>query len=624
MKGVRPLVTIDFETKKIEGRPRYPPIPVGVSLWETAKEPRYLAWGHPTGNNCTHARAKQILGQIWTSNKVDMLFQNAKFDVEVATAHMGLPMPDWRRIHDTQYLLFLKDPHARSLSLKPSAERYLGMPPEEQLEVFEWLRDHGIIKSVTQKDAGAYISEAPGDIVGRYANGDTVRTKKLFDLLYPEIVENEMVEAYDRERALMPILLRNEQEGIRVDTALLSHDYDMYSDSMEKVDKWLRKRLAAPSLNIQSDQDLADALEAAGVVTEWNYTEPSSRHPNGVRSVAKNNVTADMFSDQRVFNALNYRNRLATCIGTFMERWIDLAKENGGFIHTNWNQVRHTESGGAGARTGRMSTNPNFQNIPKSFEDKGDGYAHPSHIKVPPLPLMRRYVLPDEGEVFAHRDYNQQELRILAHFDNSTLMQSYIDNPRMDVHTYVQEQIFEIAGIKLERSPTKVLNFGVVYGMGLGKLAAGMKTDVTTAKRVKDAQMKALPGLKALTREINSIGKTGLAIRTWGGRMYYSEEPKMIGGRMQTFEYKLLNYLIQGSAGDCTKEAIIRYDKMKEHGRFLVTVHDEINISVPPQHVKREMEILRGCMQSVEFDVAMLSDGKTGPSWGSLTKYEEK
>jgi len=623
MRGVRSLVTIDFETKKIEGRPRYPPIPVGVSLLEPGREARYLAWGHPVGNNCTFERARTILGQVWRSRKVDMLFQNAKFDVEVATAHMGMEMPEWNRVHDTQYLLFLKDPHAKSLSLKPSAERYLDMPPEEQMEVFEWLRDHGIIKSVHQKDAGAYISEAPGDIVGKYANGDTIRTRKLFDLLYPDICENEMVEAYDRERALMPILLRNEQEGIRVDQKLLAHDYDMYSDSMEKVDKWLKKRLGAPSLNIQSDQDLADALEAAGIVTEWKYTEPSKRHPNGVRSVAKNNITADMFSDQRVFNALNYRNRLATCLGTFMGRWIDIANENNGHIHTNWNQVRHTEGEGAGARTGRMSTNPNFQNIPKSFEDKGDGYEHPSHLKVPPLPLMRKYILPDEGSVFAHRDYNQQELRILAHFDNHTLMQSYIDNPRLDVHTYVQEAISSIAGIALGRSATKVLNFGVVYGMGLGKLAAGMKTDVATAKRVKDAQMKALPGLKALTREINSIGKSGEAIRTWGGRMYFSEPPKVIQGRTQTFEYKLLNYLIQGSAGDCTKEAIIRYDQMKEHGRFLVTVHDEINISVPVKHLKREMEILRGCMQSVEFDVAMLSDGKTGPNWGSLTKYEE-
>ena len=93
---------------------------------------------------------------------------------------------------------------------------------------------------------------------------------------------------------------------------------------------------------------------------------------------------------------------------------------------------------------------------------------------------------------------------------------------------------------------------------------------------------------------------------------------------MQTFEYKLLNYLIQGSAADCTKEAIIRYDAVRQESRFLVTVHDEINISAPAKAIKKEMALLREAMQSVEFDVPMLSDGKTGPRWSSLTKFEEK
>ena len=98
----------------------------------------------------------------------------------------------------------------------------------------------------------------------------------------------------------------------------------------------------------------------------------------------------------------------------------------------------------------------------------------------------------------------------------------------------------------------------------------------------------------------------------------------MIQGRMCTFEYKLLNYLVQGSAADCTKEAIIRYDEAKQHGRFLVTVHDEINVSASKKYAKSEMAILREAMESIEFGLPMLSDGESGSNWADLIAFQEK
>jgi len=272
-----------------------------------------------------------------------------------------------------------------------------------------------------------------------------------------------------------------------------------------------------------------------------------------------------------------------------------------------------------------MSSNPNFMNIPKSFEDKGDFYEHPAHVKsLPLLPLMRDYILPDPRGVFMHRDYNQQEFRILAHFEDGELCQRYKDEPRMDIHTLVQDLIAEITGHRYPRGPVKSINFGKVYGMGLGKLAQAIGSTVDDAKRLSDAHRKALPGVRALEKSIKDMSKRGEPITTWGGRQYYVEDPKIIAGRLQTFEYKLLNYLIQGSAADCTKEAIIRYDAERKESRFMLTVHDEINLSCPPKAVKKEMKMLADVMHSVEFDVPMLSDGKTGTRWGKLTKYEDK
>ncbi len=124
--------------------------------------------------------------------------------------------------------------------------------------------------------------------------------------------------------------------------------------------------------------------------------------------------------------------------------------------------------------------------------------------------------------------------------------------------------------------------------------------------------------MKDLEKSLKASGRAREPIRTWGGRLYYAEEPKIIAGEVKRYEYTLLNYLIQGSAADATKEALLRYDEVARDGRFLITVYDEINISYAD---KREMQRLGDAMESVEFDIKLLSDAKVGPSWGELKKF---
>ena len=97
----------------------------------------------------------------------------------------------------------------------------------------------------------------------------------------------------------------------------------------------------------------------------------------------------------------------------------------------------------------------------------------------------------------------------------------------------------------------------------------------------------------------------------------------LIEGRLRTFEYKLLNYLVQGSSADITKESIIRYDAVRKEGRFMLSVYDENDISVPQRAAKREMLLLRECMMSIEVDVPLLSDGELGQRLGSLVELKE-
>jgi len=174
-------VTIDFETQAIARRPDYPPRPVGVAIKYPGHPGRYLAFGHPSGNNATEEEARQELARAW-EYPGGLLFHNAKFDVDVAEAHLGVPRLPWTSYHDTMFLLFLENPHAPSFGLKPSVERLLGLAPEEATDLQEWIVRAGhAVKGA--KGWGAHISKAPGDLVGTYAVGDVERTEGLFQRL---------------------------------------------------------------------------------------------------------------------------------------------------------------------------------------------------------------------------------------------------------------------------------------------------------------------------------------------------------------------------------------------------------------------------------------------------------
>ena len=607
--------TVDFETEAIQPRPKYPPKPVGVSIKHDGAPARYYAWGHPEANNCTLAEGREALLKVWESGE-PLLFHNGKFDLDSAEVHLGLPLPPWQRVHDTLYLLFLFDPYAASLSLKPSAERILGMKPEERDEVFEWLEAHGYIhstmrkgKRVWQKDAGAYICKAPGDLVGRYAVGDVDRTWALYQHFAPKLDEG-MTRAYERERRLMPVLLANERTGMRVDLGAIEWAIPRYRDALTKCDAWIRERLGKADLNIDSDPELAEQLALMGEVTEWKLTK------TGRRSVSKKNLTPDMFRTPALAQALGYRNRLLTVMANSLEPWAAMASANHGYITTEWNQVRGDDTG---ARTGRLSCS-RLMNITKRW---GDGYVHPVHLDVPELPLVRDYVLPDEGGKFLHRDYKQQEFRVAAHFEDGPLCQAYNEDPDLDIHVHTQKLIHELLGRDVDRGHVKVVGFGRIYGMGKGTMAERLGITEDEAGALIRAHRAALPGVAKLEQEVKRRVGQGLPVRTWGGRLYHAEPPKEVDGVLRSFEYRVLNYLIQGSAADCTKEALIRYDQAKKHGRLMVTVHDEINISAPAEHAESEMKILKDVMASVEFDVPMLSDGKVGSCWGRLEKYKD-
>lgn len=625
MRMPRPT-TIDFETFGIEQRPAYPPKPVGVAVKEWGKKSRYYAWGHPTGNNCTRETAQRALADAWSCSD-GVLMQNAKFDVDVAETYLAAPRLSWSSYHDTMYLLFLNDPHAESLSLKPSAERILGLPPEEQDAVCEWLVTHnpipGVRISKAQKSEhyfARYIAYAPGDLVGKYACGDVDRTEALFKWNWKKVItEGKMLEAYDRERRLMPLLLDGEREGVDIDHERLAADAKLYIATFDALNNHLCKVLKAPELNLDSGAQLVEAMLRAGKVDQRLLGLTPKGQVCTDKAALERCVT-----DPALAVALRYRMQLKTCLSTFMLPWLEMVNTSGGKLYTTWNQVRDTGSGKSkGTRTGRLSSTPNFQNIPNEF--KGD-LPKVKGAKIPPLPVMRSYIIAPKGHVLIGRDYSQQELRILAHFEDGALKDAYLKDNWLDVHDYARGMISRMLGREMERKPIKNTGFGIIYGMGVGLLAENSGITVEEAREVKNAYLAIFPGLREMYRDMKCRAMADEPIRTWGSRSYLCEPPRMINGERVTFDYKMLNVLVQGSAADCTKEAVVHYHDVKplEH-KMLINVHDELLCAVPEKDVERGMQVLKESMESVEFDVPMLSEGKwSAMNWAEMKDYDIK
>jgi DNA polymerase-1 len=632
MKIPRPTI-VDIESFGIEPRPDYPPLPVGVAVKEWGKKSKYFGFGHVVPNshlaakykwnNASGAQALEAIRKAY-ANPDGVLFHNCKFDLDVIETHFGIAIPPWQRVHDTMFLLFLDDPNARAIGLKQACERLFNYPAGERDELNDWLTTNqpvpGIKISTSLKGKeppGKYIAYAPAEIVGPYAIGDVERTEALFQYLYPRIAKADMLGAYDRERRLLPVLLDMEKRGVAVDVPLLNADILRYRDLAMKLENWVRTRIGCePEVNLESGQQLIEALDRSGLVDRTKLGITMTGKPAS-DAAAINAAVAD----KQLAATLTYLSRLRTCLGTFMEPWLATAKQSKGMIYTVWHQTR---GNGGGARTGRLSSSPNFQNIPTVFDPLFANGIKPPVKDLPPLPLCRRYICSYKNHVLCLRDFSSQELRILAHFEDGAMRKSYLDNPDIDFHQHTGDMVGKTTNVKVIRRDAKTLNFSILYGAGFNKLAKSLNTTVEKARSLLNAYFQAFPGILYLKKDLTYKARIGEPVRTTGGRLYYCEKPRIVDGIETTYEYKMVNTLIQGSAADQTKEAMIRIYEAVGPGHLILSVHDEIVLSVPPGRLEKSMKLLRGAMDEVgDIDVPIRSEGKTGPNWAEMEKTSD-
>lgn len=582
------VATVDFETYKIDSRPAYPPKPAGVAIRMPGGHREYLAWGHPEGNNCDMATARMKLKDAYSAKSV--LFHHAAFDTDVAEAAFGLAPP--AKFHDTLFLGFLKDPHTRDLGLKPLGERDLGRSPKEQQELKRWILS--AYRDAKESNWGEFIAHAPGALVGKYAISDVDTTFGLFKKYVPEIDKRGMWPAYKRELACAPITLEMERSGVLVDRKGLTKCRDMFIGMDKELLRGIAKRLKLDpkdmkspenpkGFNLNSGDQLADAMKRNGKF------DSIIRTPTGKVSTKMVNLRS-MCNDKKLLDMLAIHSVAEKYLNTFISPWLMKSGIAGGRLLPKFNQVRGYDEGGGGTRTGRFSSSdPNMQQVSSNVEESKNretllllqaylkdqmGYGFIG---------LRDFILPDEGMVMVCCDYDQQELRLLAHFEQGLLMREYLKNPKMDVHDFVRLLVKEATGLDFPRKFIKTTVFGIVYGMGVGKLADQLGVDSATAKKVRDGVLKAIPGIQRLMDDLKRLANKDKPLETWGGRQYFCEEPSYDEARgfWRSFEYKMLNYLIQPSAADVTKQGMINVREQLPECRIALQVHDELVVMAP-------------------------------------------
>lgn len=418
-----------------------------------------------------------------------------------------------------------------------------------------------------------------------------------------------MEQAYRRELRLMPHILKMEQRGIRLDGPTLQADTDYYWRVLDLIDDKIQAKLGR-TVDVDSNNDLADAIERAGLSKGFAST------PTGKRSTAKDSLIGAI-ADPELLGLLLVRGSVATCLRTFFQPWL-VQYQAHGRLYMKWNQIRNYTD--TGARTGRISSSPNLQNIPVEWEGlraqlAAIGFDLNSIEEGFDLPSMRKYVIPDEGKIFIGRDYSAQEMKLLAHFTQGALLESLRADPGKDIHLIAAD----IAGIT--RKVAKTLGFAVLYGAGVGRIAESLAIGVGEATSIKKRYLSALPEIKVFQDELTRNARMKMFTETLGGRRYYSQPPAMVAGVMRSFEYKLTNYKIQGSAADQTKQAMIDYCESDGLGELVLTVHDQLVAQAPIEYLASERmrlaKAVNGSFQEVlRYEVR--SDESVGLNFAEL------
>lgn len=558
----------------------------------------YFPIGHEAGGNMDKNITLKWFKQLM-ENGVDKVCHNASYDIGWARS---LGIKPAGKIYDTMIAGALINEDRFSYSLNALSFDYLGeVKSEAQLK--EKAEEWGL-------DAKQDMWRLPAGYVGPYAEQDAELTLKLWNRFKTEIQQQNLTNIFNLETELTPILIEMREHGIRVD---LEKADQLKKDFIKEENKKLAeiKKLTGIDVEIWAAASVAKAFDALKVPYERTAkTKAPSFTTNWLHNCP--HPIAKLIRETREMNKFH---------STFIDSILRYTYK--GRIHSEINQLK-SDSGGTA--TGRLSmSNPNLQQIPARNKEFGK--------------QIRSLFLPDEGKQWGSFDYSQQEPRLVVHYASSTdggyegsyeLIKAYNDDSA-DFHQVVAEMA------DIPRSQAKTINLGMFYGMGKNKLAAELGINIDEAKSILNEYNAKVPFVKMLSnRCMATADKKGCVVTIRGRHCRFDRwEPKSFGiHKSMTREeaeakydrsmikramtYKALNRLIQGSAADQTKQAMI--DCYNNGHRPLLQIHDELCFNVgKDEDIKEIKNKMEHCLDDVPLKVPSKVDIALGKNWGEAT-----
>ncbi len=394
------------------------------------------------------------------------------------------------------------------------------------------------------------------------------------------------------ELPLIPVLVGMERAGIAIDNEAFQEFLDDVNGQLDELTRTIIKH-AGEEFNIRSSQQLAVVLfDRLGI-------KAGSKTSTGLRSTA-NQVLEKIRDQHPIVEAVLEFRMLEKLRSTYLEPLPKMVGEDGR-LHTHFNQLA--------TATGRLSSSqPNLQNIP---------------IRGVHGPRMRACFNAQDGNLLAAADYSQVELRVLAHFSKDPAL---IDAFRHDedIHARTAALIHEkdIADVTgNERRGAKTINFGLIYGMGVQKLARELKIKQTEAQEFTEKYFEKMATLKAYYDTIVEDALKHGFVTTLAGRRRLLPELHSRNNQLSSqARRQAVNTVIQGSAADVIKMAMVQAYKdnpLKElEARLILQVHDELIIEAPEANIEAAGARLIEIMQNVaKLDVPLKVDMGVGKNW---------
>ena len=587
-------IAIDLETKdphlktmgsgSVTGQAKIVGIALAVEGWSA-----YYPIAHEGGGNMDRKKVMDYFRTIlnYPSKKI---FHNAMYDVCFIRAE-GLKING--TIIDTMIAGSLVDENRFRYDLGSLGRDYVGIGKNEAV-LNETAKEWGV-------DPKSEMYKLPAMYVGEYAEQDAALTLKLWQEMKKQIIMEEVSSIFELETELFPCLVDMRFLGVRVDVegahALKQKLVQEEKECLQRVKK---------ETGIDTQIWAARSIEQVFQKLSLNYERTKKTDsPSFTKNFLQNHEHPIV---QQIARAREINKAHTTFIDTILKH------SHKGRIHAEINQLR---SDVGGTVTGRFSySNPNLQQSPARNKELG--------------PMIRSLFIPEEGHTWGCFDYSQQEPRLVVHY--AALDGLYGVNDVIDAYKEGEADFHQIVAemADIPRSQAKTINLGLFYGMGKNKLQAELGINEDKAKSLFKQYHNRVPFVKTLMDGVMRKAADNGRIRTWLGRRCRFDlwEPNQYGihkalphdaalaehgpGIRRAYTYKALNRLIQGSAADMTKKAMVELHKegIVPH----IQVHDELDISVNgnADKIKEIME------SAVELEVPIKVDYEYGKNWGTI------